>query len=347
MTRILRLENSHLFSKLSGKAQIIIAGEIEKDFYRNRQTHSYEVKSISEIIAKNIKYENIEAIGLVALGHDLGHSAFGHDGATALNKLSKKFGLNEGFSDNNNNLSMISHNGISFSRYELVSLIKYPDKLYQRQKEEYLPILNYYINKESKIWGENLTRTVACNIMDRADEISYSTSDMFDSFATGYTKTTLEDFFFNRRKELSSNPIYSSLLLSCGNAVKEFNKRMLRGLLLELKLVLVNDLIWDYKLSCLTFKNRESLDLLDSMIKFNYNEFIKNKNIVKKRKLAIKKFKKFAKYFFTCDPKKFPSDLYRTKYLYANSDIERLEIRRDMISDTSDQYVLNYKIPKA
>lgn len=343
MIRILKLENSQAFSKLSGKAQILIAGESEIDFYRNRQTHSYEVKSISEIIAKNIKFSKINELGLVCLSHDLGHSAFGHDGAGALDKLSKKFGLDEGFSDNNNNISIIEHNGLDFSSYEIASLIKYPDKLYSYQKEKYLSSLEFFVKEESLLWGENLERTVACNIMDQADEISYATSDLFDSFATGYTSLNLMDFLFELSDKFKSHSQYNSLLLSSAISVKNNKKRMLRSLLLELKLILVNDLYWDYNLANLSFKHAESKDMLESLIKFNYDQFIKNKRIIKKRKKAIKKFKKFATYLFTCKPEKFPSDLYRSKFLFAKTDIDRLKIRRDMISDTSDQYVLKFR----
>ena len=58
----------------------------EGDHYRTRLTHVLEVTQIARTIAKSLRLNEVltEAIGL---GHDLGHSAFGHAGEAALNKL--------------------------------------------------------------------------------------------------------------------------------------------------------------------------------------------------------------------------------------------------------------------
>ena len=343
MIRILKLENSQAFFKLSGKSQIIIAGAKKIDFYRTRQTHSYEVKSIAEVIAKNIGFDKLEELGLVCLAHDLGHSALGHEGAEILDKISKDYGISEGFSDNNNNLNIIEHNSLDFNNYELVSLIKYPEKLYKSQKKVYLPMLDYYVKEESKIWGRNLKRTVACNIMDIADEIAYSTSDLYDSFATGYTKDNLYNFLLNEADTFKSHYKLEAILRAAADSVKTKNKRSLRDFLLELKLLLINDIYWDYNLAQPTFKNKECQLILNRIISFNYKEFIKNKEIVKERKRAISKFEKFIKFYFECEPSKFPSELYKNKYRFAKTKLQKLKIRRDMVSDTSDQYVLSFK----
>ena len=60
----------------------------EGDHYRTRLTHVLEVTQIGRTIAKSLRLNEVltEAIGL---GHDLGHSAFGHAGESALNKLVK------------------------------------------------------------------------------------------------------------------------------------------------------------------------------------------------------------------------------------------------------------------
>jgi dGTPase len=60
----------------------------EGDHYRTRLTHVLEVTQIARTIAKSLRLNEVltEAIGL---GHDLGHSAFGHAGEAALNKLVK------------------------------------------------------------------------------------------------------------------------------------------------------------------------------------------------------------------------------------------------------------------
>jgi dGTPase len=69
---------------LKHKTQVFLAPE--GDHYRTRLTHVLEVTQIARTIAKSLRLNEVltEAIGL---GHDLGHSAFGHAGEAALNKL--------------------------------------------------------------------------------------------------------------------------------------------------------------------------------------------------------------------------------------------------------------------
>src|SRR5258705_9647294 len=79
-----RIVHSKSFRRLKHKTQVFLAPE--GDHYRTRLTHVLEVTQIARTIAKSLRLNEVltEAIGL---GHDLGHSAFGHAGEAALNKL--------------------------------------------------------------------------------------------------------------------------------------------------------------------------------------------------------------------------------------------------------------------
>jgi dGTPase len=79
-----RIIHSKAFRRLKHKTQVFLAPE--GDHYRTRLTHVLEVTQIARTIAKSLRLNEVltEAI---ALGHDLGHSAFGHGGEAALNKL--------------------------------------------------------------------------------------------------------------------------------------------------------------------------------------------------------------------------------------------------------------------
>ncbi|HEX6179477.1 MAG TPA: deoxyguanosinetriphosphate triphosphohydrolase [Thermoanaerobaculia bacterium] len=81
-----RIIHSKAFRRLKHKTQVFLAPE--GDHYRTRLTHVLEVTQIARTIAKSLRLNEVltEAI---ALGHDLGHSAFGHAGEAALNKLVK------------------------------------------------------------------------------------------------------------------------------------------------------------------------------------------------------------------------------------------------------------------
>ena len=79
-----RIVHCKAFRRLKHKTQVFLAPE--GDHYRTRLTHVLEVTQIARTIAKSLRLNEVltEAIGL---GHDLGHSAFGHAGEAALNKL--------------------------------------------------------------------------------------------------------------------------------------------------------------------------------------------------------------------------------------------------------------------
>ncbi len=79
-----RIVHCKAFRRLKHKTQVFLAPE--GDHYRTRLTHVLEVTQIARTIAKALRLNEVltEAIGL---GHDLGHSPFGHAGEAALNKL--------------------------------------------------------------------------------------------------------------------------------------------------------------------------------------------------------------------------------------------------------------------
>jgi len=79
-----RIVHSKAFRRLKHKTQVFLAPE--GDHYRTRLTHVLEVSQVARTISKSLRLNEVltEAIGL---GHDLGHSPFGHAGEAALNKL--------------------------------------------------------------------------------------------------------------------------------------------------------------------------------------------------------------------------------------------------------------------
>ena len=80
-----RIIHSQSFRRLKHKTQVFLAPS--GDHYRTRLTHTLEVAQIARTIARalNLNEDLTEAI---ALGHDLGHTPFGHAGERAINSLS-------------------------------------------------------------------------------------------------------------------------------------------------------------------------------------------------------------------------------------------------------------------
>lgn len=79
-----RIIHSKAFRRLIGKTQVFLAPE--DDHYRTRLTHTLEVSQISRTVARILAY-NEDLTEAIALGHDLGHTPFGHVGEAVLNRI--------------------------------------------------------------------------------------------------------------------------------------------------------------------------------------------------------------------------------------------------------------------
>jgi dGTPase len=85
-----RIVHSKPFRRLKGKTQVFI--DPAGDHYRTRMTHTLETTAISRVVARalGLNEDLVEAIGL---GHDMGHTPFGHAGEDALDDaVRERFG---------------------------------------------------------------------------------------------------------------------------------------------------------------------------------------------------------------------------------------------------------------
>jgi dGTPase len=92
-----RIVHSKPFRRLKGKTQVFI--DPSGDHYRTRMTHTLETTAISRVVARALRLNEdlVEAIGL---GHDTGHTPFGHAGEDALDdavreRFDRRFRHNE------------------------------------------------------------------------------------------------------------------------------------------------------------------------------------------------------------------------------------------------------------
>lgn len=79
-----RILHSKSFRRLKDKTQVFLSPE--SDHYRTRLTHTLEVSQNARTIARALQL-NEELVEAIALGHDLGHTPFGHAGERALNDI--------------------------------------------------------------------------------------------------------------------------------------------------------------------------------------------------------------------------------------------------------------------
>lgn len=94
-----RIVHSKSFRRLMHKTQVFIAPE--GDHFRTRLTHTLEVAQIAKTIARGLGL-NEDLTEAIALGHDLGHTPFGHNGEVVLNRIHK-----DGFRHNEQSLRVV------------------------------------------------------------------------------------------------------------------------------------------------------------------------------------------------------------------------------------------------
>ncbi len=87
-----RILHSNSFRRLKHKTQVYIAPQ--GDHYRTRMTHTLEVAQIGRTMARALRL-NEDLVEAIALGHDLGHTPFGHVGEQALQEIYGHFEHNE------------------------------------------------------------------------------------------------------------------------------------------------------------------------------------------------------------------------------------------------------------
>ena len=94
-----RILHSKSFRRLKFKTQVFIAPE--GDHFRTRLTHTLEVQQVARTIARALRL-NEDLTEAIALGHDLGHTPFGHIGERTLDHLCK-----DGFQHNEQSLRVV------------------------------------------------------------------------------------------------------------------------------------------------------------------------------------------------------------------------------------------------
>ena len=151
-----RILHSKSFRRLKDKTQVFLSPD--GDHYRTRMTHTLEVSQNARTIAKALRL-NEDLAEAIALGHDLGHTPFGHAGERALNRIAPG-----GFRHNEQSLrtvDILEKNGAGLN-------------LTQEVRDG---ILNHQMN--------TLPFTLEGQIVRLSDKIAYIHHDMDDAIRGG------------------------------------------------------------------------------------------------------------------------------------------------------------------
>jgi len=189
-----RILHSLAYSRYVDKAQVFYL--IKNDHVTHRVLHVQLVSKIGRTIGRLLGL-NEDLIEAIALGHDIGHAPFGHDGEGFLSDLSKEYGMGNFLHNVQSvrfleviekkgagwNLSLQALDGILCHNGEVHSPAIYPDKGkdFTRLEEEIRKVTE---DPEFPIWP----MTIEGCVVRMADTISYIGRDIEDAIRLGLIK---------------------------------------------------------------------------------------------------------------------------------------------------------------
>ena len=230
-----RILYSKAFRRLQHKAQVY--SNKKGDHYRTRLTHTLEVTQIAKSIARNLGI-NIHLTEAIALGHDIGHTPFGHVGEEVLDDIMRgkddlggklNFAIDYGgFKHNFNCLKILEiveekHDGegLNLTWQTLDGILKHTSiikkdkkwdlKRFVRDYSQYDELISYDYYNENDIPEYPFPLTLEGQVVAISDEIAQREHDLDDSLRDkdlfGYNELydEIDKMIKNTESELDSN----------------------------------------------------------------------------------------------------------------------------------------------
>ncbi len=331
-----RILYSGAYRRYHGKTQVFSFTNMFDEEMTNRNIHTTYVSQISRTIGKNLGL-NLEAIEAMALGHDLGHTPFGHDGESALSEICKRYGIGE-FHHNIESLHIVDHisrkgRGMNLTFQVRDGIVSHDGEVHNTQlkpqwnkTEE--DIQNYIKKRKNGEFVKNwMPATLEGSIVRISDTIAYIGQDIEDAIR----------FNILKREEIPKD---------CAEYLGYRNGEIVEKLV---RSVILNSYEKDY----IAFDEETSYYLL-KLKKFNYKRIYTNKD-VKRIKDVISRSMNILFEFYLEDIEKQNKeskifvhflDYKSEEYLNNFSNAEKV---RDFIATMTDRYyneqVKNYLLP--
>jgi dGTPase len=183
-----RIIHSTAFRRLAHKTQVFV--HHEGDHFRSRLTHTIEVGQIARALARALRLDE-DLAEAIALGHDLGHTPFGHTGEEALDACLAPYG---GFDHNSHGLRIVTElerryaqfDGLNLTFETIEGLIKHNGPLLSADGEPLGPWRGHGVSQAILAYDrrQNLELSRFASLEAQAaaiaDDIAYNAHDVDD-----------------------------------------------------------------------------------------------------------------------------------------------------------------------
>jgi len=319
-----RILYSGAYRRYHGKTQVFSFTNLIDEEMTNRNLHTTYVSQIARTIGKFL-HLNLELIEAIALGHDLGHTPFGHDGERALSNCCRKYGVGA-FHHNIESLHIVDNisrrgRGLNLTFQTRDGIISHDGEVHNTQlkpqidKSEY--DIQHYIDKktrnESVHW---MPATMEGCVVRITDTIAYIGQDIEDAIR----------FKILTRDELP---------LDCVNYLGDSNSSIINTLV---RSVIVNSKGKDY----IAF-DEETSHYLHELKKFNYERIYTNEEVKQSSEIISRTMELlFEKYMKDIEVNNMNSNIFKHFLNHKDEDyldsFNQAEKVRDFIATMTDFY---------
>lgn len=243
-----RIIHSKAFRRLMHKTQVFLAPE--GDHFRTRLTHTIEVSQIARTIARGLNL-NEDLTEAIALGHDLGHTPFGHNGEEVLNTIHPG-----GFEHNVQSLRVADVLEMTSSRKGMNLTAEVRDG-----------IVNHT--------GSRKPFTLEGQVVKISDRVAYINHDIDDAVRSGVIsmddipRKALETFGYSHAERIN-NMVTDIIRESDGK------DEILQSQLFKDELITLRSFMFSHVYKSSRVKKEEDLAKVEVVIKSLYEYFLKN-----------------------------------------------------------------------
>ncbi len=319
-----RIIYSGAFRRYTGKTQVVYFASMLDEQLSSRSIHTLSVAQVARTIGRLLRL-NVDLIEAIALGHDLGHPPFGHDGEKYLSVVSEKYGIGQ-FHHNLQSLRIVDEiakkgEGLNLTFQVREGLLSHDgevhdQKLIPEPEKSENDLENFTKTKEA---GKNITMmpmTLEGCVVRITDTIAYIGQDIEDAIRIGLIQ----------RKDL---PEMCTKILGNNN-----------GQIIE---TLVKDVVENsYGHNYVSFSKKIS-DALQALKEFNYQYIYKSNKLKINHQRIARGFEiLFSAFMEDLDSNRLPSTIF-TDFLngksrrYLEKTANPLKVR-DYLSGMTDRY---------